>query len=182
MTAMFRTKLLGAVGAAALLAASLASPASADLVVTGGSLNFDGTAPTVGNFAPITLNGTPQQSTLVIIPFTVEDSTGSAAGWHVLLTVPDLINPAGATHTIAASTIAMQAPVVAVVGTSSLTGVFAAAGGATLATGTKIVVATATNGMGMYSVSPQPLKVTVPVTALAGTYASAGTIATVSGP
>ncbi|MDZ4824909.1 MAG: hypothetical protein SGJ13_00395 [Actinomycetota bacterium] len=177
-----RKKLITAIGAAALLVASLGSPASADLVVTGGSLNFDGTAPTVGNFAPITLNGTRQQSTLTIIPFTVEDSTGSAAGWHVLLTVPDLINPAGATHTIAASTITMQVPVVAAIGTSSLTGVTGAATAGALATGEKIVVATATNGMGMYSVSTQPLKVTVPVTALAGTYASVGTIATVSGP
>ena len=175
---MLRKKLVTAVGVLTL-AVAMAHPASADLVVTGGSLNFDGTAPTVGDFAPITLNGTPQQSTLVVIPFTVEDSTGSAAGWHVLLTIPNLVNGA---HTILASTIAMQAPVVAAVGTSSMTGVSAAAGGATLATGTKIVVATATNGMGMYSVSPQPLKVTVPVTALAGTYDSDGTIATVSGP
>jgi len=178
---MLRKKLVTAVGVLTL-AVAMAHPASADLVVTGGSLNFDGTAPTVGDFAPITLNGTPQQSTLVIIPFTVEDSTGSAAGWHVLLTVPNLVNPAGATHTILASTIAMQAPVVAAVGTSSLVGVSAAAAAGGLNAGEKIVVATATNGMGMYSVSPQPLKVTVPVTALAGTYASAGTIATVSGP
>ncbi len=174
-----RKKLITALGSAALLVASLGNPAQADLVVTGGSLNFDGVAPTVGNFAPITLNGTPQQSTLVIIPFTAEDSTGSAAGWHVLLTVPNLVNGG---DTILASTMAMQAPNVAAVGTSNIAGVTGAAAAGNLNTGEKIVVATATNGMGQYSVSPQPIKVVVPVTALAGTYVSAGTIAMVSGP
>ncbi len=176
---MFRCRLLTAISAAALLVATVGSPASADLVVTAGTLGFDGTAPTVGNFGPITLNGSPQQSTLVIIPFTVEDARGNAAGWHVLLTVPNLVNGA---NTILASTIAMQVPVLAAIGTSSIAGVSVAAAAGALATGEKIAVATATNGMGQYSISPQPLKVTVPVTARSGTYVSAGTIAMVSGP
>ena len=48
--------------------------------------------------------------------------------------------------------------------------------------GEKIVTATATHGEGTYLVSPRILKLTVPDTALVGTYVSAGTIQVVSGP
>jgi hypothetical protein len=180
---MFSKKLIGVIGAAALLTVFVAGPASAapgDLVVTAGTLGFDGGAPTVPVFNPITLTGAPQLASLSIPPFTVNDATGSGAGWNVLLTVPNPTN--GANVISSATNVAMSAPTVAAVGAGSMGGVTAAAGGATLNAGTKIVVATATNGFGMYLVSPNPVKVTVPVTAISGTYASAVTVAVVSGP
>lgn len=179
---MLARKLLGTIAVAALAVAHVASPASADLVVNGGSLGFDGVAPTVDDFTPITLNGMPQLTTLTIDPFTVEDSTGLTDGWHVLLTVPDLVNAAYGGHTILASTITMQAPTVTAVAPSDITNVAGNATAGNLDSGEKIVVAADDAGMGMYAVSPQPLKVVVPVDAHEGTYVSAGTIAVVSGP
>jgi hypothetical protein len=49
-------------------------------------------------------------------------------------------------------------------------------------TARKIVVATATNGMGAYTVAPQLLRAVIPATAAAGTYCAAATIAVTSGP
>jgi hypothetical protein len=180
---MLRKKLLGVVGAAALAAVMVAGPASAapgDLVVTAGTLDWDGgAAPTISAFNPITLTGVPQLTTLTVDPFTVVDATGSAAGWNVLLTIPDLVNGGS---TIPASQISMSAPTVTAVGTSDMTGVDAHASAGGFDSGEKIVTASATNGQGMYLVSPFPAKLVVPVDALAGTYVSAATIAIVSGP
>ncbi len=180
---MLRKKLIGVVGAAALAAIMVAGPASAapgDLVVTAGTLDWDGgAAPTISTFDPITLTGVPQLTTLTVDPFTVVDATGSAAGWNVLLTIPDLVNGGS---TIPASQISMSAPTVTPVGTSDMTGVTAHASAGGFDSGEKIVTASATNGQGMYLVSPFPAKLVVPVDALAGTYVSAATIAIVSGP
>src|SRR5262245_31971635 len=129
---MLRKKLIGVVGAAALATMLVAGPASAapgDLVVTAGTLDWDGgAAPTISTFDPITLTGVPQLTTLTVAPFTVVDATGSGAGWNVKLTIPNLVNGGS---TILASNISMSAPTVTPVGTSDITGVaaHAAAGG-----------------------------------------------------
>ena len=182
---MLRKKLIGVVGAAALATMLVAGPATAapgDLVVSAGSLDWDGgAAPTISAFNPITLTGVPQLTTLTVDPFTVVDATGSAAGWNVLLTIPDLVEPVSS-DTIPAAQISMAAPTVTAVGTSSMVGVTANASAGGFNAGEKIVVATAGNGQGMYLVSPFPAKLVVPVDARVGTYASAATIAIVSGP
>ena len=56
-----------------------------------GTLDFspDG-PPSFPLFAPIVLSGAPQLTSLSLAPFTVTDSTGSGAGWHVIVTVSDL--------------------------------------------------------------------------------------------
>ncbi len=160
--------------------AAFAPGAGADVTLSGGTLDFDPAgAPTIANFAPVTLNGTPQLTSLTVDPFTIVDATGSGAGWHVLLTVADLVNGG---DTIAASNVSMSAPVVAGAGASSLTGVTGNASAGGFASGEKIVVATATNVMGTDLISPRILKLTVPVTAQVGTYTSSATIAVVSGP
>lgn len=179
---MFKNKrIFGALTAAILLAAIVAAPAHADLTVNAGSLDFDPAgAPAIGNFSAVTLDGTPQLTSLTIAPFTIVDSTGSAAGWNVLLTIPDLVN---GTDTIAASNVSMTAPVVTPAAGADMTQVVAhgsPVGG--FGSPVKIVVAQATHGEGTYLVSPRILKLTVPDTALVGTYISAGTVAVVSGP
>ncbi len=167
-------------GVVALSVIAFAPAAGADVTVTGGSLDFDPSgAPTIGNFQGVTLNGTPQLTSLTVDPFTIVDATGSAAGWNVLLTVPDFVN---GSSTIAASNVSMTAPVVAAAGTSDITGVQGNDSAGNFGTGEKIVTASVGHGQGTYLVSPRILKLTVPVTALAGTYTSAATIAVVSGP
>ena len=169
-------------GAIALAVAAFAPSASADLSVSGGTLDFDPAgAPAIADFSAATLNGTPQLTSVTVDPFTIVDATGSAAGWNVTLTVADLVN-AGAGDTIAASNISMSAPVVTGAGASSLTGVTGNASAGGFAAGEKIVIATAGNGLGTYLVSPRILKLTVPVTGQAGTYTSVATIAVNSGP
>jgi hypothetical protein len=178
---MFSKKLIGVIGAAALVTMLVAGPASAapaDLTVTAGTLDFD-VAPTISAFNAVTLNGTPQLTSLTIDPFRVTNATGDLAGWHVMLTIPDLDN---GTDTIASTNLAMAAPIVSAVVPSAMAGVSAAAGGATLDAGTKIVVATATNGGGIYQVSPLPVFLTVPQDAAAGAYTSAATITVNTGP
>lgn len=175
-----RKRIFGVVSAAMLLAALVAAPAHADLLVHAGTLDFDPAgAPVIGDFAAVTLDGTPQLTSLTVDPFTIVDSSGSAHGWNVLLTVPDLTNGA---DVIPASDVSMTAPVVSPAAGSDMTGVTPNDSAGNFATGEKIVTAGATHGEGTYLVSPRILKLTVPDTALIGTYVSAATVAVVSGP
>jgi hypothetical protein len=181
MRAMFnRKRIFGVASAALLLAALIAAPAHADLLVNAGTLDFDPAgAPTIGDFSAVTLDGTPQLTSLTVAPFTIIDSSGSAAGWNVLLTIPDLVNGG---DTILASNVSMSAPIVTPAAGADMTGVVAHASAGGFNAGEKIVTATAAHGEGTYLVSPRILKLTVPDTALIGTYVSAGTVAVVSGP
>src|SRR5271154_3474021 len=177
-----KKRIIGVLTSAVLLAALVSAPAQAtgSLTITAGTLNFDGGAPAIGDFSGVTLNGTPQLTSLTVAPFTVVDATGSGDGWNVLLTVPDLADGGG--HTILASNISMTAPVVTTAATSSITGVVGHASAGGFNAGEKIVTASATNGEGTYLVAPRILKLTIPVTTQAGAYTSAATIQTVDGP
>ena len=178
---MFKNKrIFGVLTTAVLLAALVAAPAHADLTVNAGTLDFDPTgAPAIGNFTAVTLDGTPQLTSLTVAPFTIIDSTGSASGWNVLLTIPNLVNGG---DTILASNVSMSAPIVTAAAGASMTGVVGHASAGGFNAGEKIVTATAAHGEGTYLVSPRILKLTVPDTALVGLYVSAGTIQVVSGP
>jgi hypothetical protein len=190
MRDMFNKKrIIGLFSAAMLLAAIAGAPAHADLAVTtGGVARFDAPAPTVGDFAGVTLTGTPQLTSLTISPFTVIDASGSGLGWNVALTIPDLVN---GSDTIAAANVSMKAPVVVGAAGASLTGVaghaspaFSAGTPPTGGFASPVVIANAQagDGEGVYLVSPPILKLVVPDTALVGTYVSAGTIAVTNGP
>ncbi len=145
-----------------------------------GTLDFDPPgAPAIDDFTPVTLTGAPQLTSLTIAPFTIIDDTASFAGWHVLLTIPDLVNGAS---TIPASSITMDAPEVQAVLPATMTGVTGNASSGGFAAGEKIVTATVGNGAGTYLISPAVVKLEVPVDARAGTYTSAALIAIVSGP
>jgi hypothetical protein len=81
-----KRRALSLVGAAAL-SLSMVVPALAsddtNLTVTGGTLTMTPSAPTVGNFAGVTLNGTIQDTTATLQDLTVNDATGSGSGWHL---------------------------------------------------------------------------------------------------
>jgi hypothetical protein len=167
-------KVIGLFGAVALAGALLAAPAN------GGTLDFGPPGhPTIGDFAPVMLTGTETITSVSIDPFSVVDATGSGAGWNVTLTVSDLVN---GTSVIAASAMSMAAPVVAPADGASMTGVVGHATAGNLASGEKIVTASAGNGDGTYLVSPSILTVTIPPTAVAGTYGGTATLSVVSGP
>jgi hypothetical protein len=127
----------------------------------------------------VTLSGAEQLTSLTVAPFSVVDATASGAGWHVVLTIPDLDNGGSV---IPASSLQMDAPVVTPAGGADPTNVVGQAAAGNLATGEKIVTAAAGFGDGTYLVSPAAVVLTVPVDARAGTYTSAATIGVVSGP
>ena len=156
-------------------------PARISLTITAGTLNFDGGAPAIGNFSGVTLNGTPQLTSLTVDPFTVVDATGSGDGWNVLLTVPDLDDGGG--HTIAASNISMTAPVVTAAATADITGVVGHASAGGFNAGEKIVTASAAQRRGhLPRGAPDPQADDPGHDASPATYTSAATIATVDGP
>lgn len=151
-----------------------AAPASS------GTLDFGPPGqPGISDFAPVTLNGGPQLTSVSIDPFSVVDATESGAGWNVLLTVSDLVNGGS---TIPASSITMDAPIVAPADGESMTGVAGHATTGNLSSGEKIVTASAGNGDGTYLVSPSILTLTIPPNTTAGGYSAGATIAVVSGP
>jgi hypothetical protein len=208
-----KKKLFAAAAAATLIAAISAGPASADqfsnnsapgfTINAGAGPRFDTAVatgavfPTVGNFANVTMNGTPQLTSAAIAPFTVIDDSGTGAGWHVTLLVPNFTSGA---NVLPAAGVQMNAVVVAPGNTDSVMGgvwsdpnvdfttaktiVEADPGDATHNGGAPLGPDGLTNvaGVGTYLVSPQILKLVVPANALAGAYTTTATIAIVNAP
>jgi hypothetical protein len=169
-----------AVGIVAAIAAGTLAVLGAATAAAAGTLDFGGgTAPGISDFAPIVLNGAPQLTSLSVTPFSVVDTTASGAGWHVTLTIPDLVNGGS---TLFASALTMDVPVVTPSGGADPTNVVGHASTGHFGSGEAIVTAATGFGDGTYLVSPQPVILLVPVTARAGTYTSAATITVTSGP
>jgi hypothetical protein len=178
-------KIFGVFAAVSVCAALVASPAGAAQLIVGpgGGLRVDTAngAPdaAVGDFATVALTGAPQLSSAGITPFTVIDDRGSWVGWHITLTVGDFSDAVVApnTHHIPANTVTMDAPVVAGADGSDASG-FATAGAIDFTAGVKVVSAPADHtSAGTFTVSPLPLRVTVPLDTFAGTYTDTATVA-----
>jgi hypothetical protein len=170
--------------------------------------NPDGVFPTVNDFNDVTLNGTPQLTSATIDPFVVIDDSGSGTGWHVSLTLPNFVGDTP-TNQVDATGASMSPPVVAP-GTpgSDMGGVWGRGwhdftGGRNIVEadptdrthnenfgsntstswlGAPIVDGTHVAGMGTYLISPQILKLVVPVNTHADHYQTTATIAVNSGP
>ncbi len=199
-----KMKLFAATAAAALLGAITAVPASATQYSQNSTPGFTITAG-VGprfdrNFNNVTMNGTPQLTSAVIAPFTVIDDSGSGAGWHVTLLLPNFADAATPAHVVSATGAQMNAPVVAAANTDSVMGGVWASPNVDFTSAKTLVHAdpadlthsggapvgpdgvTTVAGMGTYLVSPQILKLIVPANSIAASYTSAATIAIVNGP
>jgi hypothetical protein len=208
-----KKKLFAAAAAAALIAAISAGPASAGqfsnnsapgfTINAGAGPRFDTAVatgavfPTVGNFGNVTMNGTPQLTSAAIAPFTVIDDSGTGAGWHVTLLVPNFTSGA---NVLPAAGVQMNAVVVAPGNTDSAMGGVWSDPNVDFTTAKTIVEAnpadtthnggaplgpdgvTKVAGVGTYLVSPQILKLIVPANALAGAYTTTATIAIVNTP
>ena len=170
-----RRRTLGALAGAMVLTIATAIPA-------GASPPHFLVDPTIGDFAPVTLNGAPQLTSAAMTPFVVIDDSGLGLGWNVTLEVDDFMNGTGPgcstspTATIPASTLSMDAPtVVPDDGGTTIDGV-TSAGFTDFTTARTIIAATPTNGAGTYDVSPAPLRLVIPPDAYAGTYCALATI------
>jgi hypothetical protein len=164
------------------------SPARADP-----GLGFDeNSQPGFEDWTPVTLRGTAQLASMTISPFTVEDSRLVADGWHVDLTITNLVwddpDVGDPDFTIFADDMTMNAPTVTPIAPATMTDVTVTpdvatfgdgAGGAVAQT---IVSAAVGAGLGFYMVSLEPVKVTVPADAIAATYEGNAIVDVISGP
>jgi hypothetical protein len=176
-----RARRIVAAAAVAVIGALWAGPAVAD------PPSFE-TDPTIGDFGAVTLNGIAQLTTATVSPFIIADDSGAFAGWNVTLTVPQFANgtgadcTTGATATIPATSVAMNAAVLAPAdGLTNMTGVTSAPF-TDFTSPRKIIVATVGNGAGRYAVTPALLRFEIPEYARPGTYCTQATIAITSGP
>ncbi|MGJ7440983.1 WxL domain-containing protein [Aquipuribacter sp. MA13-6] len=190
-----RTRTCVAVLAAAALVTTGAAPALADTVqdpsdvtVTAGTLEFS-TDPTVGDFAPVTLNSESQDVDAAVGTFSVSDNTGSGAGWTVTVQASQMAEHNGTDYvgsgrTLPTSSIELSAPTVgAAAGTTSAVPAIAP-GPYTVDAGAAVTIATAAPGAGMgtYDFGATTATLTVPSDAYAATYRSDVTVTLATTP
>jgi len=160
---------------------------STQVVVSGGALGID--KPDVGDFAPVTMDGTPKTTAAVMAPFAVVDATGTGTGYKVTIQASQFAEvdgngsyvPSG--KVLPHDSLSMAQATVTPNGTTSPPPVVAAgpyvidgAGAVTL------LAATSGAGMGRSVVTPGGLTLSVPGDAFARTFRSDVTLSLVSGP
>jgi hypothetical protein len=176
-----------AIAACAILATtpspSPAATASATGTVNAGTLTLSTSA--TPSFS-VNLDGTDRTGTYTL-PSTVEDATGSGAGWNLTVTSTQFTTSSGPVRTLPT-----DASMITGVGNSCATGTctapssaigynLAIPAGAGPPTAVKYYNAAANTGMGRFTNTPS-VSVGVPANAYAGTYTSTLTISAVSGP
>lgn len=144
------------------------------------------TAPATISFGPLTLTG-PDLQTSATTGFTVDDATGSGAGWNLTATSTTFTDAGGQTLPATAAAVGATPAVGCDVGSTCVVPTLSGAYPYTLPAGsaapaaTKLVSAGAGSGMGAAVVSPT-FTLSVPANTYAGTYTSTWTISLVSGP
>jgi hypothetical protein len=186
---MHRTSLR--LGVALVAAAALAFPGSAlaaEATSTGtveaGSLSLTTTA--APTFSAI-LDGTDQTPTYDL-PLTVEDLTGSGAGWNTTITSTQFTTGGATPQTLSTTASSMSGVTSACVEGTTCTDPTNAIGypvgvpaGTVAPEAVKFFNAAAETGMGKFSLNPT-VAVSIPADTFAGTYTSTITLASVSGP
>lgn len=177
-------------GATLIAAAALAFPASALAAeadstgtITGGSLSLTTTA--TPTFSAI-LDGTDKVPTYNL-PITIEDSTGTGAGWNTTVTSTEF-STGGTTPQTLSTTASWMSGVTSACAettctnpTNSVTYPLLIPAAAIAPTAVKFFNAAADTGLGKFTVTPT-VGVSVPANTYAGTYTSTVTLASVSGP
>lgn len=181
------TKLTAGGGALFDAATSWAIGQTGDATCSSGSLTV--TNPAAPNFSEVALNGATQSRTATLTGFTVNDTRGTGAGWHVTAQATRFAQVDGAGAYVAGgkllplSSLAMSQPTVTPAGATSpnpaiTAGPYSIDGGAVLT-----IASAGTNaGMGQYDFSATTLTLTVPPSAYSRTYKSDITISVVTGP
>lgn len=172
-----------AAAAFAFPASALAATAESTGTITAGSLSLTTTAtPTFS----ATLNGTNQTPTYTL-PMTVEDSTGSGAGWNTTITSTQFTTGGEAPRTLSTTASSMTGVTSACAEgtctnpTNAITYPLTVPAAAVAPAAVKFFNAAADTGMGKFTLTPT-VGVSVPANTYAGTYKSTVTLASVSGP
>ena len=171
--------LAGVFFAATTLLAGTAYAATSTVVLTAGTLSLS--APTVGNFGTVTLDGSAKTTSATVSTFSVNDARGSGAGWNVTVQATQFTMTG---HTLPMGSIAMPAPTVAKADATSNAVPSITAGPYVIdsASAVKISSAAVDSGMGSYNFTSGNLTLTIPANAYAGTYSSTVTVSVVTGP
>ena len=157
--------------------------------ITGDPLTWS--APTVGNFANVKLNGKVQTTNATIDNFTVTDASGTGAGWNVTVKASQLttVPAAGSDEevlTLPMDSIKISAPkVTAEAGASDVLTIKSATGTIDNATGVELLSAEVDGGMGMYNMTFEEPALTLtlnPKDVKAGNYTSTITVSITTGP
>ncbi len=181
-----RLLLLAPLLASCLLpSAAQGETAAASSTVTGGGLTFINGTPGAVTFPSVTLNGTDQTTTQTQ-PLDISDARGTGVGWNVTATSTAFNNggsslPNNSTTVTATPTSACVPTVSCVTPTNSIPYPYTLPADAVAPTATKLYNAAAATGTGAVRVTPT-WRLTVPATALVGTYNSTWTLSLVSGP
>lgn len=137
------------------------------------------TNPAATNFAPTTITGLAQTTTATLASFSVNDLTGTGAGWHVTAQASTFT---GAAHDLVPSSLSMSQPSVAANGTASPLPTVVS-GPYTIDNGAVQVASAAVNrGMGTYDFGATTLTLSLPGHVFADVYTSTVTISVTSAP
>lgn len=146
------------------------------------------TLPTVSDFQPIVLTGSPNTTTATMDGFSVSDSRTTADGWSVTVAATQFREWNGSGYVsggraLAAGSLSMPAPSVAVVDTQSPPPVITPGPYSIDGSSIKIASAAADTGQGTYAFTQSgPLTLTIPASAYAVTYRSEITLSLAAGP
>lgn len=187
-----KMKKLAAIGIiASILVANIGTVAFAAVesnpkaVITGGDLGIEDLA--VADFTSITLDGTTKTIDATVNPVILTDATGTGNGWTVSLKASKFTNATA--QNISLNTLSDDSLVLGTVSvvagddSTPITNITTEAGAIDNALGVSIVNATTNEGMGKYTISMEPMELTLlPKEAKAGTYTSTVTVTLTSGP
>lgn len=160
------------------------APVTADVVA--GTLSLSSSAAPSGS---VTLNGSDQDFDYSL-PLSVVDATGSGAGWSLTATSTQFTTGGGSPKTLPTTATKLRNRTsVCAIGTCTATAnTINHPPPTTLPAGSpppapiKFFSTPANSGMGSFTVTVNPVRVTVPANAFAGVYTSVLTLAVVSGP
>lgn len=169
-------------------ASALPAVASSDTSVSVSAGSLGVTAPTVNDFAVVTLDGTVQVVHAPLEPFSVTDARGSGRGWTLSLQATPFREWDGSAYVadgkaLPAGSLALDGLAVTAEGTDSEPPIIHA--GPYVVDGPAVTVASASadTGMGSFIFGPtSDLTVAVPAHAYARTYRSELAISVTSGP
>jgi len=170
-----------------LLMANIALAAGPTAVVTGeASVTIDELV--VANFGAVALDGTTQTTTAAVTDMILTDARGTGDGWNVNLqatqftsdTIDNIELNTLPEQSLALGTVSIT---VAEEGSTPVDTITIGSGALDTATGVDILEADINKGMGTYTISIQPLTLTLlPKDAKAGTYTSTITMTLSQGP
>jgi hypothetical protein len=175
--------LAGVFFAATTLLAGTAYAAASTAIINAGTLAIS--APTVANFAGVTLDGTSKSTTAAMGTFTVTDARGSGAGWNVTVQATQMTTGGGTPKLLALGSISMPQPTVAKVAATSGAVPSLTAGPYLIDVASPLKISSAAadgTGMGSYLFTPGNLTLNLPASVYAGTYTSTITVSIVAGP